>query len=329
MESYEFTKTPVDIGRLDQEIRASSITIALDHINMLGVVITIFFKAALSADEQTTLSNIVSSHNGEPLELIPSQVEIVNVDITSTEKAQKVATTKLEGSSSTLVSHNFCDRTTWWTQSVRVLGEQLNSENNLVYTSAHLNWIDLVHGKVAYEDRISSTYAVKVYVNSILITSGYSIDYSAGAVTFEQSQEGNAVTADYSYENGSRWAVSPSSGKMVKLIGTQVKVSDDVSFGEAGAVIFQPYLKTGSPAGSATIYKSVMDLLTCVPEKTTRLQKFGEMTHDMISMDYSYITSKDFKYSQNVEVRIWLSNNKPISGSFAYITAHIISLDEV
>ena len=60
--------TMPDIGRLTQEIQTSSIVTALDHIDCGGDNCDIWFKAALSQGDETTLDGIVAVHSGEPLE---------------------------------------------------------------------------------------------------------------------------------------------------------------------------------------------------------------------------------------------------------------------
>jgi hypothetical protein len=67
MEKYSFTKTPVDIDRLENEIQLSEITVALDHASTLGSALDVYFKAALSAGEQDVLAALVTAHTGEPL----------------------------------------------------------------------------------------------------------------------------------------------------------------------------------------------------------------------------------------------------------------------
>ena len=67
--TYSFTKK-ASIDRLEHEIRASSIKTALSHCNFnepddLEVV----FKAPLSAEDNTTLASLVSSHIPLPLDL--------------------------------------------------------------------------------------------------------------------------------------------------------------------------------------------------------------------------------------------------------------------
>jgi len=63
----EFLNDKVDPGRVTQEIGASSITIALDHIDVDTVNCDFEFKTNLTSAEQATLSGIVIAHSGLPL----------------------------------------------------------------------------------------------------------------------------------------------------------------------------------------------------------------------------------------------------------------------
>lgn len=75
--SRDFPNGLVAPDRLEQEIRGSSITIALDHITTAGGECFILFKAALSSEEQSLLTSIVGVHSGEPL---PSGALPVSLD---------------------------------------------------------------------------------------------------------------------------------------------------------------------------------------------------------------------------------------------------------
>ncbi len=57
----------LDVDRFIQEIRDSSITIALDYIDTDATNAYVWFKVSLSGGEQTTLNNLASAHSGEPL----------------------------------------------------------------------------------------------------------------------------------------------------------------------------------------------------------------------------------------------------------------------
>ena len=153
MATYSYTKY-IDDDRLSLEIRNSGIVIALDSVNITGEdTLDIVFKADLPSSDKEILDDLVASHINIAI-VVRDSVQLANVDITSnTEKAIKVAPTKLEGSSTQLVSHDFCDKTTWYGESARK-SETLSSQDNIVFKGSATHWIDLEHGKVPHEDRL-------------------------------------------------------------------------------------------------------------------------------------------------------------------------------
>lgn len=78
MTEYDYIKSPCSVDRLTQEIQQSSIIIALDHINLLGSTLSIFFKSDLPASDKSTLDTLVSNHNGIPLP--NNQSQLVNIN---------------------------------------------------------------------------------------------------------------------------------------------------------------------------------------------------------------------------------------------------------
>jgi hypothetical protein len=73
--STDIIAAKADDARLDEEIRQSSITVALDGVSIAGDTLTIDFKTDLSAGEETALhgdatgpaGGLVGNHSGEPL----------------------------------------------------------------------------------------------------------------------------------------------------------------------------------------------------------------------------------------------------------------------
>lgn len=61
---YNYTKTPVAVDRLEQEIQSSAIVIALRHITTLGSALTITMADTLSGGDETILNGIVTAHTG-------------------------------------------------------------------------------------------------------------------------------------------------------------------------------------------------------------------------------------------------------------------------
>ena len=73
MTEYDYTKSPCAIDRLTQEVQQSSIATALDHMNLYGDALSVFFKADLSDGDKTTLDGLVTAHGGTPLPINQTQ----------------------------------------------------------------------------------------------------------------------------------------------------------------------------------------------------------------------------------------------------------------
>src|ERR1019366_3135364 len=90
MSEYDYSKTPVSVDRLSQEIQQSTIITALDHINLFGTAVSIFFKADLSDADKTALDTVVAAHTGVPLpENTAQPVSLTNTVTTQFELRDK------------------------------------------------------------------------------------------------------------------------------------------------------------------------------------------------------------------------------------------------
>lgn len=81
----KFLNGKYDTSKLNREIAASSITIALDHISGSETNVDIFFKAELSNEEIITLDGIIALHDG-----IDDYIEYTPVSIVNTTVEQPV-----------------------------------------------------------------------------------------------------------------------------------------------------------------------------------------------------------------------------------------------
>ena len=78
----QFPNNKYDTSKLDREIRDSSITVSLNYLVGQEESVDIYFRAQLDSKEWTTLSGIVSVHDGEddyidytPVKIIATEVE--------------------------------------------------------------------------------------------------------------------------------------------------------------------------------------------------------------------------------------------------------------
>lgn len=289
----------VSLDSLEQAIRVSTIVTALggsytDAPSAPEPRLHIVFKDSLSPVDKTALDGLVAAHDGValPSQQMTSDGRLKVALVEQDDLAAKVALVGRLGSEVIYATHNFCDPTTWYSESVRVTDEVLtDSGDGLTFDSAHANWIDMTHGAVMDEDAIaeemapSHKYAVTVTVDDVektqrapfaLSGGDYEVDYPLGKVTFFSAQSG-VVKASYSYENGSAWIMRPTTGKQLKIEQAEAQFSDDIvmndsiRFGAWGLVdVFAPQLIPGVPSG------------TLIPLQTTRYVRLDQIIDEAL-----------------------------------------------
>lgn len=237
----------VDPARLRDEIEAAAITIALDETpTVVGSNCDVTFKAAISSGEETTLDGIVAAHTGQPVTPDPMPVEFPNRQIND---VPFVALADRLGKDTIYSTHNYCDATSWYSESTRVTEQALtDTGDGLSWSCPDTNIIDMFHGKVFDEDplRDEQDHGYKVLVESSsdgqnwtiekqrppLATSGgdYSLNYATGVFTFFSSRSGKQVRASYSKEAGSGWLVVPTSGRKLSIEMAEIQFSENIDF---------------------------------------------------------------------------------------------------
>lgn len=207
------------------------------------------------------------------------------------------AVTKPDFKEVKIYSHNFADKTTWYADSVREVGEQLSQVSENRFVGDHRYWIDLAHGKVAQEDVIN---AGNVYSPIICVHNGdgelldgyvekdphdgegqFEIDYRSGEVVFDDNALPGGdgyVIADYSYATTSTIYVTPTDGKQLDMVRAEAQFTTDIVMKDS--ISFQLYVYTAvietalnlplgtlGPPGSRypynapTVYKSTADFV--------------------------------------------------------------------
>jgi len=136
--------------------------------------------------------------------------------------------------SKSFTTPDFSDRQTWWFDTTSVVGEILDGDAaNQVYTStrtptagwAHdwINWTKIPNN--ARQEK-KAELEIKVYVNDVEQTSGFTIDHAAGQVTFDSAlQSGDVVKADYAYANSSKFELVANAGKILHVNFVEIQIS--------------------------------------------------------------------------------------------------------
>lgn len=345
----DFPNQEVNLGDLEDEIRASVIVTALDYASVNADVVDIVFKATLSSGDQTELDNIVAAHQGNPDVDMPDQI------VTDRGNA-RVEVQPASGIRKTIVSHDWCDPTTWYQDSERITDEVLDAVPNTSYKryrADHKNWIDMYSGKIVEEEvlRPAGPYGVIVKVNDVTKTIGvdYRVDYRTGEVVFEWFDSwGNArgmgaltapdvVKATYSHTQTSMFTIAPDANKMLRIPNVEVQFTQDVEL--QASIIFAAFAynpldlpnKIEVP-GTRLVYKTARDFMSIGNQGVGQISPWGGNKRGVYNpvnvFPFNYQAATDLKSSQGAEIRMWIENDVPQKGEYSTATFYCLEEDE-
>lgn len=323
----------VNIERLTQEIRQSSIITALGSIDAAGTNCDIQFKSTLSSVDSATLTMIVNNHVPVPLPNTSIQtVALANEKLTPSGRPQ-VAMYEPEGSAATIVSYNFCDKTTWWQTAVPVVMETLTETTLTTFKTAHPYIINMTHG-LCYDEDMATTndpsLIPKIYVDNVLYTTGYTIDYKAGIITFSTPVTG-IVTASYKYAVNSYFILKPRDGQILSIKSAQAQFSLDNVVNSP--IVFEAWVdhpQYGKIAIPSTRikYKNEKDLIAACNGGQETIKGWGNYPADTTVLCFNYARPKPLKSSSKVEIRIYIQGHIELTGTMANATFYVTSENE-
>jgi hypothetical protein len=248
-----------------------------------------------------------------------------------------------EGSRLEVISPNWCDKTTWFEESVEVTDEALtDSGDGLTFNPATARvWVDVMHGKLTGERELRESHQPQIEVDGSPVEENspgatdkdYSINYSTGAVTFNSSQSGKTVVAKrYHYENGATFTVAPIEGKILRITQIEVQFSENVELNDT--VLFQLYVG-GNPYGDPTVYQTMMDFINEASLAYPSIPKMGGSSWrgmkgavHIFRWPYSERGATDLKASLGMAIKIKLEGNNEFGGDVAVATVYGISESE-
>lgn len=323
----------VDVERLTQEIRQSNIVTALDHVSAAGTNCDVVFKSVLSSLDNAILNSIMDKHIPLPLpEVFTQNVNIVNNKKTLSGR-QEVSIFEPEGNSATIVSHDFCNKTTWWQTSLPVVKETLTASSTTVFSTSHKFLVDMTHGLCYDEDTITKvdpTLIPSIYIDNFLITTGYSIDYKLGKITLSVPTLG-VVKASYRYAVNSYFILKPRSGQILSIKSAQVQFSMDALV--SSPVIFEVWVDHATYGmipipGTKIKYKNEKDFISSCNGGQALIKAWGNCPMETIVLSFDYARPKPIRSSSKVEIRIYLKDHTELTGSLANGTFYVTSENE-
>ena len=341
---YTICPNGLATDRLENEIRdSSSITVALAGVMQDGNDVVIDFKAQLSTTEETALLMILNDHSGLPLPEPYTSEGIPLVALHGIDNRVQLVGTR--GKEFVIVSHNFCDPTTWYFDSVRATEILTNpSGDGVTWVSVNKNWIDLWSGGINDEEQVVADqkannassphgYYPVISVGGTVLSEAprwstgfsdggdYVIDYANGTVTFA-SPPASAPQADYSYASGSSWVIAPKPGKKMTIVEARVQFSLDIVMNASIVQVVEvPDGSGGYIEISRTVYKSFLQFVTeaksicpLIPVVAGDPAYRGTGGQQLVKMSFTYEAVKEMAYSTGARMRIFLAKETVSNG---------------
>ena len=263
-------------------------------------------------------------------------------------------------------THNFCDRTTWYGESVRAENEAASEVSGTEWDLANSNVICIEKildftGVLQDSGTPEHLYAVVVEVDSVEMTQrdpfrttfngeDYYVDYDNGKIIFASSQTGKDVRVWYSYATGSTFYMKPEPGKLLHIEKAKAQWSanysmdDELVFQVVGnGEVFAPQLWNGFsppgpyPAGTqiplvTTRYLTEAQLLLEAEEWLPELPITGTgpraRTEKWYGVKFAYRTKRTLSSAAGMMLTVKLAHDLAFAGEHASATFGCVSEDE-
>lgn len=172
----------------------------------------------------------------------------------------------------------------------------------------------------------------------------YIVDYSVGQITFTSSLPSDAaVTASYSYTNGSTWYVRPDAGTKLRIAEAEVQFSSDILVNDTAVFqvyglvdVFAPQLMPGVPSGTkiplgdAMYYDTMDDYVVesnksypCIQPVSTGSYRGITLPRHIYAWDYN--AAIDLVANYGMEIRVYLSGGVAFEGDYSVVALYGVS----
>ena len=271
--------------------------------------------------------------------------------------AMKVAIEKPDDSSTTLISHDWCDPTSWFYESIEVTNKTPVIDTGKTYNIGDINIVDIIHGKITDEDEVDRKYLFQLADDGTPLVEGtdYTVDYKTGKFTIADAYTvQGALLCNYYKSDGSGFLYEPKAGKILILEHPELNFSKDCFINthiDFEVWVGNPYFNPANPIVAydpnisiaehnclrfpykKKTYKNEKDLVNAANLGQGFIPKFGNLPADVLVFPFNYVTTTSLKASQLAQLIIRLKkdsdgNNIPLTGSYGTVSFYVISLNE-
>ena len=276
----------------------------------------------------------------------------------------RVAIEKSDSKFITLYSHNWCDKTTWYSAASYVEAESASdSGDHVTYTLSNSNMIDTFHGKITGEDFLldgdGNSFRVSVTVDGVeknevdphTEVGDFTVNYDEGSILFSSALTGSeAVSVSYHYATTADFPIPCYEGKVLKLSMVEVQLSEDVEikdtlrFQPYGSIdVFAPQLLTTNggpypsgtkiPLGNPVMFKTMSDYYNGALKTYPAYPPLGGTgwrgcQKTTYVLDWDYMRDMVFFSSMGMEAKMSLDHNEAFGGEFATTALYCTVEDE-
>ena len=247
----------------------------------------------------------------------------------------RVQVQKTQETTYSRATHDYCNKTTWYSDSVRVTDEVLTLDSGTTYNCLNSKFIDVVNGVINRQD-LHQEYAIEVKIDDVVQTSGYTIDHQNAQVTFDTAP-GGVVKCSYSYPTTSNWRLPAPAGKLLVIEHSEVQFTTDVQVTSPlkfEVWVDNPYFAvSGHPLegipripGETVQYNSIRDIIN---ESNLGFQvpTMPGIGQPLIIFPFNYVGEKVMDSSMNAELIISCVNDVELPGTYGTATFYLIERD--
>ena len=283
-----------------------------------------------------------------------TRVEQVQLNTTTPGGTSLMAVKKADGTSFTAVTHDFTNKCSWYQGSKQKVDEVLTGSGTGPYSGSENDWIDVESG-IIYQQHKYPEHIPVVKIDDVVQTSGYTVDYALGEVTFDTTTSGT-VKCSYSYADSGDFILEPEAGKCIGLEHSEIQFTKDVNITTPvnfEVWVYNPLVDLGetidpddktwypgkpTPVGYNPLrflykfekYNNIKDIINTanLGQGSIPAMPNAGIDTDVLVFPFNYVTEIKLASSTGAQMRVTLDSHTAFTGEWATGTFYCISETE-